>query len=168
MMKDSLKNMSLFIDGRGYGGAIDEIVLPKLVLKTQEYYAGGMDIPIEIELGMEKLECQFTLAKFDPAVLSLFGVSTGRLVPLTVRGSLMDEGTGTAMPVVIQLRGMIKEMDFGTWKMGEAAVVKVTVALRYYRYEQNNQVIHEIDAANAVRRINGTDTLETIRNHIGL
>ena len=31
-----LKNMNLFVDGRGYAGRIDEIQLPKLTLKTEE------------------------------------------------------------------------------------------------------------------------------------
>ena len=38
-----LKNMNLFVDGRGYAGRIDEIQLPKLTLKTEEHRAIGMD-----------------------------------------------------------------------------------------------------------------------------
>ena len=57
-----LKNMNLFVDGRGYAGRIDEIQLPKLTLKTEEHRAGGMDLPVEIDLGMEKLEAELTIA----------------------------------------------------------------------------------------------------------
>ena len=89
MKGDSLKNMSLFVDGKGYAGCIEDITLPKLTLKTEEYHAGGMDVPIEIELGMEKLECQFSLYKFDKSVLGLFGITQGSLTPLTIRGSLL-------------------------------------------------------------------------------
>lgn len=53
-----LKNMNLFVDGRGYAGRVDEIKLPKLTLKTEEHRAGGMDIPVELELGMDKLEAE--------------------------------------------------------------------------------------------------------------
>ena len=41
-----LKNMNLFVDGRGYAGRVDEIELPKLTLKTEEHRAGGMDVPV--------------------------------------------------------------------------------------------------------------------------
>ena len=51
-----LKNMNLFVDGRGYAGRVDEIELPKLTLKTEEHRAGGMDVPVLIDLGMDKME----------------------------------------------------------------------------------------------------------------
>ena len=54
MLNDILKNMSLFVDGRGYAGNVDELNLPKLALKTEEFRGGGMDAPIEIDMGMEK------------------------------------------------------------------------------------------------------------------
>ena len=37
MLNDILKNMSLFVDGRGYAGNVDELNLPKLALKTEEF-----------------------------------------------------------------------------------------------------------------------------------
>jgi UDP-N-acetylmuramoyl-L-alanyl-D-glutamate--2,6-diaminopimelate ligase len=56
MLPKILKNFNVFVDGRGYAGKIDEITLPKLTIKTEEYRAGGMDIPVSIDMGMEKLE----------------------------------------------------------------------------------------------------------------
>ncbi|WP_425974064.1 phage major tail tube protein [Tepidimonas sp. HKU78] len=69
-----LKNMNLFVDGRGYAGRVDEIQLPKLTLKTEEHRAGGMDLPVELDLGMEKLEAQLTISDFDPELFKLFGL----------------------------------------------------------------------------------------------
>ncbi|WP_410541965.1 phage major tail tube protein [Wolbachia endosymbiont (group A) of Portevinia maculata] len=65
MLPKILKNFNVFVDGRGYAGKIDEITLPKLTIKTEEYRAGGMDIPINIDMGMEKLEADFTFAEYD-------------------------------------------------------------------------------------------------------
>ena len=62
----------------------------------------------------------------------------------------------------------MKELDFGTWKRGEAAMLKVAMGLHYYRYEQDNEEIHEIDVDNMVRKINGVDLLETTRQHLGI
>ncbi len=56
MLPKILRNFNVFVDGRGYAGKIEEITLPKLTIKTEEYRAGGMDIPISIDMGMEKLE----------------------------------------------------------------------------------------------------------------
>jgi P2 family phage contractile tail tube protein len=44
---------------------VEELTLPKLTLKTEEFRNGGMDAPIEVEMGMEKLESEFTLTRFD-------------------------------------------------------------------------------------------------------
>jgi len=167
MLDDVLKNMALFVDGRGYAGNVEELTLPKLTLKTEEFRNGGMDAPIEIELGMEKLECEFTLTRFDSSVLKLFGLSSGRTVPLTIRGAIVsDDGTQNA--IVVNLQGIIREMDLGNWKPGEKATLKIMTALRYYKLTHSGEVIHEIDIPNMVRTIGGVDQLNSMRNALGI
>nr|WP_262363471.1 phage major tail tube protein [Xylella fastidiosa] len=51
-----LKHLNLFIDGKGYAGQVEEINLPKLTLKTEEFRGGGMLAPVELTMGLEKLE----------------------------------------------------------------------------------------------------------------
>lgn len=87
-----LKNMNLFVDGRGYAGRIDEIQLPKLTLKTEEHRAGGMDLPVEIDLGMEKLEAQLTISDYDPAVFKLFGLLDNAATQITIRAPFRRRG----------------------------------------------------------------------------
>ena len=106
-----LKNFSLFVDGRGYAGKAEEVTPPKLTIKTEEFRGGGMDAPIDIDLGMEKMECQFTLVDFDAELMKLFGLVDGNAVQVTLRGALCDDNSVT--PIVISLRGMYKELDFG-------------------------------------------------------
>jgi P2 family phage contractile tail tube protein len=56
----------------------------------------------------------------------------GQLTPLTIRGAVIsDDGTQTA--VVVNLQGIVREMDPGNWKPGEKATLKVMLALRYYK-----------------------------------
>ncbi len=162
-----LKDVSLFIDGKGYAGNVEEFDLPKLTVKTEEHRAGGMDVPLEIDMGMEKLEATVSLSNADRDALKLFGLAPGSLVPLTLRGSQEDEG-GDAEPVVHTLRGQLKEVDWGTWKSGEKAPCKLMVALRYYKLEVGGEIIHGIDAENMKRVINGVDQLEKRRQALGL
>ena len=75
-----LKNFSLFVDGRGYAGKAEEVTPPKLTIKTEEFRGGGMDAPIDIDLGMEKMECQFILVDFDAELMKLFGLVDGNAV----------------------------------------------------------------------------------------
>ena len=60
-----------------------------------------MDAPIDIDLGMEKMECQFTLVDFDAELMKLFGLVDGNAVQVTLRGALCDDNSVT--PMVISL-----------------------------------------------------------------
>ena len=167
MLDDILKNMALFVDGRGFAGNVEELTLPKLTLKTEEFRNGGMDAPIEVEMGMEKLESEFTLTRFDKNVLKLFGLAPGQLTPLTIRGAVIsDDGTQTA--VLVNLQGIVREMDPGNWKPGEKATLKIMMALRYYKLTHGGDVVHEIDIPNMVRTIGGVDQLSAVRSALGI
>jgi hypothetical protein len=162
-----LRNFNLFIDGRGFAGECEEISLPKLTFKTEEFRNGGMDIPVAVEMGMEKLECSFTLTKYDADVLKLFGLAPGNSKPLTFRGSVIGED-GTEIPVVINVTGYLTEIDQGSWKPGDKATLKGTVAVRYYKHTINGEVVHEIDIPNMIRTVNGTDQLKQTRANLGM
>lgn len=161
-----LKNFSLFVDGRGYVGKADEVTPPKLSLKTEEFRGGGMDAPVEIDLGMEKLECQFTLAEYDPEAMKLFGLSDGKGVQVTLRGALCDDETTSSM--IIKIRGMFKELDFGKFKAGDKGTLNCSIACRYYSLEVDGSELIEIDIDNMIRKINGTDILAEIRDALGI
>ncbi len=167
MLDDVLKNMSLFVNTRGYAGNVEELTLPKLTLKTEEFRNGGMDAPMDVELGMEKLECEFTLTRFDREALKLFGVLDGQSLPLTVRGAVVSDD-GSTLPVVVNLQGLVREVDFGSWKAGDKANLKFVVSLRYYKLTHGGEVLHEIDIPNMVRVINGIDQLAAQRAALGI
>lgn len=162
-----LKNMNLFVDGRGFAGRIDEIELPKLTLKTEEHRAGGMDLPVEVELGMEKLESTFTISDYDPEVFRLFGLLDAENVQLTIRGAIQKQGE-SVQPVTVNLRGGWKEIDSGTWKPGDKSTLKVAVAVSYFKLAIDGNEIIEVDALNLVRRVGSRDQMADIRSAIGL
>lgn len=167
MLDDILKNMALYVDGRGYAGNVETLTLPKLTMKTEEFRNGGMDAPIEVELGMEKLECEFTLTRFDREVLSLFGLAQGQQIPLTIRGAI-ESDDGAQLSVVVNLQGFVREVDYGSWQPGEKATLKMMIALRYYKLTHGPNVVHEIDVPNMVRTINGVDQLAITRTALGI
>ncbi len=166
MLPKILKNFSAFVDGRGYAGRVDEITLPKLSIKTEEYRGGGMDVPIDIDLGMEKLEAEITFSEYDPELFRLFGIMDNSTVNFTLRGGL--QGTGDAAPVVINLRGKIKELDSGSWKAGDKATLKCMIAIFYYKLTIDRRELIEIDAENMIRKINGVDQLSSMRQALGV
>jgi hypothetical protein len=166
MIPKVLKNFNLFVDGKGYVGLVEEVGVPKLAIKTESLQSGGMDLPIELDMGMEKLECNFSLTEYDPAVIKQFGLSDGAQVALTMRGALDNEQGVT--PIVLTLKGAWKDLDFGSWKAGDKSSLKANVNLRYYKLEIGGEEQVEIDAENMIRKIAGVDQLEAHRTAIGI
>ncbi len=165
--RDVRKNLNLFVDGRGYAGQIHEFNAPKLTLKTDEFRAGGMDLPIDLTMGMEKLTTDFSLIAYDKNVLSLFGVAEGAVVPFVAREAL-ESYDGTVTQVVHTMVGKITEIDPGTSKPGEQPTLKISMSLNFYKLTHGDTTVHLIDAVNMIRTINGVDALASMRTALGI
>lgn len=165
--RDVLKNLNLFVDGRGFAGQIDEYNAPDLAIQTEDYRGGGMDAPVALDMGMEALETSFSLIEYSADVLALFGVAEGQQVPFTARGAL-ESYDGTVKPVVHAMRGRITRIARGTWGPGQKPSLTITMRLDYYREEHNGVTLHEIDVVNMTRIVNGVDRLAAHRAALGL
>ena len=158
---------NLFVDGRGYAAKVTELNLPKLTIKKEAFQPGGFDAPIDVDLGMEKLEASFTLEDFDSYTLKYFGLGHNDPVPCTVRGFLAS-GDGTGLPLVSNIVGMWSEVEMAKFKRSEKFEQKVTVACKYYKLLVGGELIHEIDIENMVRIIGSKDYLALARAAIGV
>lgn len=164
--EDIRKYINLFVDGRGYAGKLEEFNPPKLTTKAEEFKGGG-DTPIDIPMGMEKLAADFTLISYDRHVLALWGVAEGQEVSFVMRES-MESHDGTKTPVVHTMRGRILALDPGTSKAGDKPALKADLTLTYYKLQHGALTLHEIDALNMVRIVNGVDVLAEHRRNLGL
>ncbi|WP_047287271.1 phage major tail tube protein [Pseudomonas protegens] len=167
MIPETLANMNLFADGISFQGDVPSLTLPKLTLKTEEHRAGGMDLPVELDMGMEKQEAGFTTTGVRRESLKLFGLADGTAFNGVFRGAFKGL-KGKVTPVIVTLRGMLKEVDMGDWKSGDNAEIKHNVALTYYKLEVDGRLIYEIDALGMKRVINGVDQLAAQRSALGL
>ena len=167
MIPETLANMNLFADGVSFQGDVPSLTLPKLTLKTEEHRAGGMDVPVELDMGMEKQEAGFTTTGVRRESLKFFGLADGTAFNGVFRGAFKGL-KGKITPVIVTLRGLLKEVDMGDWKAGDKAEIKHTVALTYYKLEVDGRLIYEIDALGMKRVINGVDQLAAQRSALGL
>lgn len=165
--RDVLKNINLFVDGRGYAGQIDEYSPPDLTITTEDYRGGGMDAPISLDMGMEVLETSFALIAYDPDILALYGVAEGRTVPFTARGAL-ESYDGTVKAVSHKMRGRIITLARGAWAPGQKPTLTITMRLDYYQETHDGRVIHEIDIENMRRVVDGVDRLAEQRAALGI
>ncbi|MGY2170549.1 phage major tail tube protein [Pseudomonas gingeri] len=167
MIPETLSNLNLFVDGVSFQGDVPSLTLPKLTLKMDEHRGGGMDVPVELEMGMEKQEAAFTTTGVRRESLKFFGLADGSAFNSVFRGAYKGL-KGKITPVIVTLRGTLKEVDMGDWKSGEKAEIKHSVALIYYKLEVDGRVVYEIDALGMKRVINGVDQLAAQRQALGL
>ncbi|WP_158935295.1 phage major tail tube protein [Burkholderia sp. S171] len=163
-----LKAFNLFQDGDNYRGEVVEIALPKLSRKMEDYRAGGMNGPIEIDQGQEKISLEWTCGGIMRAVLEKYGVTKHDGVQLRFAGAYQAEEGTRPDSVEVVVRGRHKEIDFGSAKPGDDTAFKVSTSCSYYKLSINGATIIEIDFINMVEIVNGQDLLADLRTAIGL
>ena len=169
-----LKNFGMFItdpsnNEQFYAGRVEEVSLPKLSIKTQELETGGMDIPVELDMGMQKLDATLTLCEYDSAVIKQFGLTqfdpTSPISKVKLLGAVDDE-TGTLQQVKIVLEGLYTEVDMGSWKANEKQTLTVNMNVRRYELAIDGEQLVFIDTINMIRSIGGVDQLSNMRSTI--
>jgi len=162
------KYQGLYIDAMEKVGSMLEYTAPVMEVQTEEYRAGGMDMAVPMDMGMNSMSASFTIGE-DPDVLGLFGIKKdGKKIPLFVRSHLEEDETGETKAVVEELRGIMTKVDKGTQSSGSFQSTTCEMKVTYYKYEVGGKTIHEIDPTNMVRIINGTDQLQDARANLGL
>lgn len=168
-LPEKLKGFNLFVEGQGYAGRVEEMTLPKLTRKMEEFRAGGMDSPVEIDMGGEKLEAEYTLAEYSPDVIKMFGLTDVAGVPARFKGAVRrDDGSDEEIAVEILLRGRHREIDMGNWKAGDVNTMKMSIAVSYYKLMHNGETLVEIDVPNLVYNVGGQDVLKSRRQALAI
>ena len=162
-----IENFGLFVDGNSYIGEAEEVNLPKVKKVMEEYRAGGMLAPVEIELGLEKMEMDFQLAGTKAEILKLMGTAELGGVALTLRTGVSDE-TSSVSAHVHTVRGTLKGIEHGTIKTKDRGSMKVMMAVTYYKHEIDGANVLEIDAMGMVFKTGDTDIWADLRTAIGL
>jgi P2 family phage contractile tail tube protein len=161
-----LRNFNIMIDGVGFAGRADEVILPTLSLATEEHRAGGMDSPVDVDMGMELMELSVVISDYDESIFTGFGL-LGPGVPLTLRGAIQRQGED-AQAVVVKMLGGLKSRGPGPFTTGGKQTTELTYSLRKYSESINGTEYVNIDVENMVRVINGVDQLASQRAAIGL
>src|SRR5690625_2663673 len=92
-LPQKLKNFNLFNEGQSYLGKAATVTLPNLTAQMEEWRGAGMDAPVDIDLGMEKLEMEWTAGGWLPDALKQFGVLNASGVGLRFTGAIQADDT---------------------------------------------------------------------------
>ena len=169
MMPRTAKDFHLMADGRSYIGLIQNFEPPKLQKKTEEIINGGMIGPVEVDMHMDKMECNWTASEHNANMIALFGITDQQGVLLRVNVAVENCAPGTSTePVEYVLRGIVKEIDDGSNEKGKKTEIKYTMSLSYYKKSINNVTVLEIDFINYVYSVNGVDQYAARRLALGI
>lgn len=168
MLPSVLKNFNVFNDAKSYMGVAEDIKLPKLARKMEDFRGGGMNGEVAIDLGQEKLESEFTCAGFMSQVFEQYGTTRADGVMLRFAGAYQRDDTAAVQAVEVVMRGRHQELDMGDAKAGDKGKLTVKSRLTYYKLTVDNKVLVEIDLLNMVEIVNGNDILADQRRAIGI
>jgi len=166
-VQDIIRDFTLFIDGYLFSGDVAGVTLPKLNWKVEEYRGGGMDVPVEVKLGHEKLEMEFDLTAHSARVLSTYGLRQGQNKIFKLFAVLVNYN-GEEKGVQIELHGFIRSIDQGSVTPGGKTTAKVTVSADYLKHVIGDDTVLEIDALNKKFIVNGFDQNANSRRMLGL
>ena len=164
---DRITKFQAFVDGKSYAGTVSSFTPPVPTEKVEEVLTGGMLAPMEVSMGLEKLEASMVFESSSPDVLNLLGIVEQGAVSFEFRGAAVDDN-GTTRPVIHTCRGNIKSIDHGTFTAGEKNQTTVSMSVVYYRHSFDGRDMIEIDVQNMVFKTGGQDRLAEQRNAIGL
>lgn len=165
MLPRVLKNFTAYVDGRGYIGRVETVTLPELTINAAEYRGGGMDAPVDLDMGMAKLDAQIVLAEYDTDVIKLFGLFSAN-TPVVLRGATQRQGEAV-VPVVIRMVGGIKQLSRAQWQAGTNSPMTISVNANIYQEISGGETLVDIDVINGKRIIGGVDQLADIRTALG-
>ena len=162
-----LRKFVVFVDGFGKLGDCESAKLPELTLKMEEFRGGGMDTPVEVDLGTEKLEFTFTMTALDDQVIDKWGLFPGQQKAFTLRGSLASHN-GDTTNIICKMRGTLKQVTVNEMQAGNKLTVEFMVAVDYYKLSKGDRILIELDLENMKRIVGGVDQLENDRVNLGL
>ncbi len=167
MLPAKLKNFNVFNDGLSYLGQVSELQLPKLAMAAEEYRGAGMLAPVDIDMGLEKLELEATYGGMVVGVLRQFGLTRIDGAMLRFVGAYQADDSAGPVAGELVVRGRHMEIDPGSAKAGDDTEWKVKSTLSYLKWTIAGTEQVEIDVMNNVYRIGGTDRMSDIRSIIG-
>ncbi len=158
-----LRKFDLIINGKGNGGKVDEIALPKQTPIKSDYTAGGLMGSLKVPMGYEPMETSFKLTGIGDILLGAGGACALDGVRLTFKGHAKSIDTCRSVKVEMIMRGNMKDWDPGTIKKGEVNATQCSLDITYFHYLENGISILERDDLKGTYKIRGTDIYEDQR-----
>jgi P2 family phage contractile tail tube protein len=159
-----IRDMNVFLDGKGYLGTVSAFKLPEI---AQDMTESNGPIGAKYAKGTIKaMECSFKVNTLDANTFSAFGISAfnKNKAPFVFKGSLYEDGKSKSVFVVIT--GDIESISVGELEAGKIIEQEVKMHAQFYSLTVDNKPIILVDVKNTICRIGEVDYLADVRSHL--
>ncbi|CCF19174.1 putative Contractile tube protein [Pseudorhizobium banfieldiae] len=168
-MRHILQGFTMYVDGVDFGIDTEEVELPIPTPMTQEYRGGGQDLGATLPMAaIEALEITVKMAGHNVEVMKKMALAPGQTTRITFRGAVMREQDGGIAAHVCIVEGAINGGTRDRWQRGEKSGIEFVVnGVKYFRYEADTDVIHELQVWPPKRIVNGVNQLSEVNAALG-
>lgn len=158
---------AVFLAGKGHFGDAEEVQLPDLEWKGEDFSGGGGLGTREFGMILNKLEMSIKLNSYENDIYAQALPAPGQTTTFKVVGSLIVPGEEEA-PLKITVTGALQKLNRDGLKAGSKTIATATFRdIIYYEEVKDGVQMYEIDLLNQVLRVNGQDRLAVRRRNLG-
>ena len=163
MSAQSYIGVAVHINGR-YFDVAEEVTEPDIEDKTEEVQLGGMAGPVEVFVGLQKLEKSYVFRGIDPEIFRAYGLKSGSddLATFTDRIALSNEGE--TKELIHETQGRVKSIKQGTVKSGEVSKYTLEIAPVSHKVTLDGKELLYVHMTDFIYRSDGIDKFEKARS----
>lgn len=163
-----LKNFNLFGDGASWLGCVSSVKLPKLATKDESMRTAGMLAEIDVPMGLDSLELEFSCDGYVKTALSQFGDMAHNARLYRFAGATQSPESEEYIAVEVVVRGRMAEIDFGDAELAKKTEHKYKVKCSTFKLMMAGEVLIDVDVVNGKAVIGGVDKTAGLRTALGL
>ncbi|NNC24251.1 phage major tail tube protein [Salinisphaera sp. USBA-960] len=154
-----LKDFNLYGDSNSWQGQVKSLTTPELSRNVTSYRAGGMDAEVELDMGQQVIEFQWTIAGVLAEIYNEYGSPVHDATQRRFVGSYESDEDGTIKAVEIVVRGRDKTIGGADSSPGDDSDTQITTTCSYYKLTIDDETIIEIDGPGMVFNVRGEDRM---------
>jgi len=161
------RKFNAFVDGHSTHLEVEGVTVPNVQDAVEELKAGGLMAPVDVPVGLQKLEAGIKINTRQKALMSKLGLAMGTTTPITFRSVNVSEVDGSQEDEVISITGRLNANNGGWEAQGVPKDDYKIGTITYYKHTINGEVVHHIDLMNMICVVNGEDQWASYRSGLG-
>lgn len=161
-----LRDFTVFLNGVGKIGTVANIQLPELDVQMEEFRGGGMDMAVQIPMGLNKMELSFDLLSWDEDTWAAVGFDAKSMQTKLDFYGVTITANGAEAPVEINVQGGIIAVKNDALSPGKSSKQTVKMSVFKYKHTIGSNVVMNIDAFGKIFYSGANDLASQARGYL--